>query len=475
MSGGEPNKVLVIDDDEMVCTIVRKVLEAEMFSVDVSLSARDALARLPETRYNAILCDMWMPGMTGKDFYHQVKKQFPEYQSRIIFLTGDIASEATWDFIEQKRLPYVLKPVNIPELRRKLQEVIGEPTVAPQEKKGAEGRRHHRIAMKASVRVRKKKWATGGPEITAVGNASKEGVYFLTDRQYRIGTEVLVSFPYTGANDVDQEGYVVRVDERADGRRGVAIALGQAAAGVREALAGSPEERQRDRILALADMTTEAPRPAVTEQVADSADLKLQLARERQETRRLTQELSNLKAVHERAAAERDRLAAEEAGRNVEWRELNSARAAMAHVIEDLKRQIEKLETQLAAAEAERLAAEKKLEAEREQVRQQRAAESIQRLEAAAASGDPGASAGGPQVQELEGEVARLRERLAEMQARMQGLHAQGVGPLTILAAYCDMLAMDQSLDEKTQKMAIEIVQQASLLRSAFQKLLKKT
>src|SRR5688572_7459024 len=99
MSTPEQNKVLVIDDDEMVLTIVRKMLEAEMFSVDVCLSARDALKRLPETRYSAILCDMWMPGMTGKDFYNQLRKQYPEYLSRIVFLTGDIASEATWDFI----------------------------------------------------------------------------------------------------------------------------------------------------------------------------------------------------------------------------------------------------------------------------------------------------------------------------------------------------------------------------------------
>ena len=114
MSEKESSRVLVIDDDDLVLVIIRKMLEAEMFSVDVSVSAREALDRLPKTRYDAIFCDMWMPGMTGKDFYEQLKKEFPEYQSRIIFLTGDVTSEATWDFIEQERLPYVLKPFSPP-------------------------------------------------------------------------------------------------------------------------------------------------------------------------------------------------------------------------------------------------------------------------------------------------------------------------------------------------------------------------
>ena len=93
----------------------------------------------------------------------------------IIFLTGDIASETTWEFIEQNRLPYILKPVSAPELHRKLREVMGERLKAAP-KKGAEQRRHRRLAMKANLRVRKKRWAAAGPEITLVGNASKEGV-----------------------------------------------------------------------------------------------------------------------------------------------------------------------------------------------------------------------------------------------------------------------------------------------------------
>ena len=85
MKEKKSSRVLVIDDDDLVLTTPDKMLKAEMFLVDVSVSAREALGRLPETSYDAIICDMWMPGMTGKDFYNQVKREFLDYQGGLFF------------------------------------------------------------------------------------------------------------------------------------------------------------------------------------------------------------------------------------------------------------------------------------------------------------------------------------------------------------------------------------------------------
>ncbi len=355
MNGAKPGKVLVIDDDEMTLSTIRRLLEAEGLSVDVSLSAPDALARLPEGRYDAILCDMWMPGMTGKEFYQQVQTDFPEYQGRIIFFTGDIASEATWDFIEEGNLPYLLKPVSLSELRQKLQEAVGDRgEVVPGARTDQDKRRHHRVAIKAAARVRNKRWAGAGPEVIAVGNACKDGIYFVSNRQYRIGTELLVSFPYTGSDDIEQQGCVVRVDGRRGGQWGVAVALGEAATPARASLE-SHGERKREHVLAVADLGTEAPRAESTaEEAFDVTEVKMQLARARDETYRRERELADLKSIHQRAAAERDRLAAEAADRNLRLDELTSAKAAMVQMIEGLKHQVETLREQLAGAEAER-------------------------------------------------------------------------------------------------------------------------
>ena len=191
----------------------------------------------------------------------------------------------------------MLKPISAPELRRKLEEVIGA-GVGAAAQVGADKRRHERVATKARARVRK------GPrsedwEVAEVENASKEGVFFLTTHQYRVGNEVAVSLPDTGADEVWREGYVVRVSERGAGRRGVAIALGGPAASVRAVLGAY-----------------------AAEEPAQITDVKLQLSRARDEAHHLAQELADLKTSYERVVAQRDLLATEKSHLELRLREL---------------------------------------------------------------------------------------------------------------------------------------------------------
>lgn len=352
-------RILAVDDDEMTLVVIRKILEAEQFVVDALPSAREALAQLGQARYDAVLVDMWMPGMSGNEFYQRVKKDFPEYRSRIIFMTGDVASEATWDFIDERRLPYIIKPFSLPELRKKLREVIGERPVEARppswNTEQAEQRRHRRIPIKASVRIRKKKWATGGPDVATTLNYCKEGLYFVTDRPYRVGTEILVSFPYTGSScDTEQEGCVVRVEGRGNGQQGVAVALGEAAETARQGTALPVEERRRRDILEMANLAVQAPVPAelTSPEVREAAELQEKMARERREARRVAEELADLKSTSERISAQRDRLASEEVHLNLQLRELAAAKAAMTQAVEDLKGEIDGLQQRLAAGEA---------------------------------------------------------------------------------------------------------------------------
>ena len=82
----EGTRVLVIDDDDLTLTILRKLLESEGYEVEACSSGSEALAKLLHSSFDAILCDMWMAGMNGKEFYLQLKQGFPEYQRRIVLV-----------------------------------------------------------------------------------------------------------------------------------------------------------------------------------------------------------------------------------------------------------------------------------------------------------------------------------------------------------------------------------------------------
>jgi diguanylate cyclase (GGDEF)-like protein len=304
-------KILVIDDDELTLAILRKLLEAENFEVEACSSAPEALDYLVARQYDAILCDMWMSGMSGKDFYLKLKEDFPDYSRKIIFVTGDIASETTWEFIDERQLPYVFKPISRPLLRQRVVEIVGERSVVPMPEEtrpawdGVNRRRHRRIKIETRVRIRRKKWEVGEPDIAAVTNASRGGLYFVSDREYRVGLELIVAYPYTGYDDVEQDGYVVRVEALPGGKRGIALAMGEEAAYARAAYAGSSEDVRKHHIWTPADVTNEPVKTAhVTGALMNADD---------DTTRRSAEELAELRRTHDIMVDKRDRLEKEAA------------------------------------------------------------------------------------------------------------------------------------------------------------------
>ncbi len=93
-----------------------------------------------------------------------------------------------------------------------------------------ERRRTDRVELSHPVRVRPSNPQDGNfDEVCTTLNASRDGLYFSTERtEYRAGLSVLVTFPYSavpGARNVEFVGQVVRVDQLANGRLGVAVDL----------------------------------------------------------------------------------------------------------------------------------------------------------------------------------------------------------------------------------------------------------
>lgn len=75
MKGG---RVLVVDDEPMVRETLGQVLADEGYVVDLASDGERALERVRAARPDAILLDLMMPGMNGRQFLQQLRAQ-PEY------------------------------------------------------------------------------------------------------------------------------------------------------------------------------------------------------------------------------------------------------------------------------------------------------------------------------------------------------------------------------------------------------------
>jgi PAS domain S-box-containing protein len=117
--------VLVIDDEEMVGSAIRRALSAG-HDVTVKTNAPEALAVLQAgAQFDVVLCDLMMPHMTGMEFYAELERLFPDQASRVVFLTGGTFTVAAREFLAKARRPSIEKPFDVGELRAIVDRSVG--------------------------------------------------------------------------------------------------------------------------------------------------------------------------------------------------------------------------------------------------------------------------------------------------------------------------------------------------------------
>ena len=120
-------RVLVVDDEPLIGATLARVLSAhEVIAVH---SAREALVRIGAgERFDAILCDLMMPDMSGMDLHASLAGSAPETAGRMVFLTGGIFTPAARAFADSIPNPMVEKPFDAGALRALVARLVASAT-----------------------------------------------------------------------------------------------------------------------------------------------------------------------------------------------------------------------------------------------------------------------------------------------------------------------------------------------------------
>ena len=118
-------RVLVVDDDPLVARVIARSVGAE-HEVVVTHAAAEALSRIEAgERFDAVLCDVMMPQMTGVELHARIAASRPELARRMIFITGGAFTEATSGVLSGLANPLVSKPFQAGQLKAALEKVVG--------------------------------------------------------------------------------------------------------------------------------------------------------------------------------------------------------------------------------------------------------------------------------------------------------------------------------------------------------------
>lgn len=110
-------RILVIDDEDSLVQAIRRYLMHE-HDVDGVTSARAGIDLLISgTVYDAIVCDLMMPQITGMEVYAAVQKLDPALAERIVFVTGGAFTESARTFLERTPNMRIEKPFDLKTLR----------------------------------------------------------------------------------------------------------------------------------------------------------------------------------------------------------------------------------------------------------------------------------------------------------------------------------------------------------------------
>jgi DNA-binding NtrC family response regulator len=117
-------RILVVDDEPGIAGVLAEVLQLDGHVVETVGNGEAALEKLAAGRYDLILSDVRMPDLDGPALYREVERRHPDLVRQFIFLTGDIMSPETIQFLAHTAVPCLSKPFTLEMVRAVVQRVL---------------------------------------------------------------------------------------------------------------------------------------------------------------------------------------------------------------------------------------------------------------------------------------------------------------------------------------------------------------
>ena len=119
-------RILVVEDEPTVASLIADVLRDEGMRVDVLLDGREAARQAERESYDLAICDLKMPGMDGQRFYQTLVQRQNPLRENVLFVTGDIVAPRTQEFLDRHHLAHVAKPFRMEELSGAVHRMLGK-------------------------------------------------------------------------------------------------------------------------------------------------------------------------------------------------------------------------------------------------------------------------------------------------------------------------------------------------------------
>ncbi len=107
-------KMLIVDDETLICEVIKEAMEADGYYVKSTTNSVDALNYIEDDDFDILITDMCMPDISGIDLLNAVNAK--DISTQVILITGyeDAVDTKIIRFLEP--FAFVIKPFDLEEL-----------------------------------------------------------------------------------------------------------------------------------------------------------------------------------------------------------------------------------------------------------------------------------------------------------------------------------------------------------------------
>ena len=122
MSG---KSILVVDDEPYVTRVTRLCLERAGYNVEVVPDGREALELLHWRQFDAIVTDIMMPRMSGRELCLAIRERMPDLDIPLLVMTSSSGDEHREWAGQLSKTEFLEKPLSPRLLLERLEQVLG--------------------------------------------------------------------------------------------------------------------------------------------------------------------------------------------------------------------------------------------------------------------------------------------------------------------------------------------------------------
>ena len=118
-------RILIIDDDEVIRTLLKRALEGEGFEVSLAPDGRQGLKLFRQKGADLVITDMIMPGKGGMETIMELREEWPE--AKIIAISGgdSLGPQPYLEVVEGFGAVRIFsKPFDVQELLKAVKEML---------------------------------------------------------------------------------------------------------------------------------------------------------------------------------------------------------------------------------------------------------------------------------------------------------------------------------------------------------------